>query len=130
MLKAKLIAAMVLLTAFMGQAAHAAGIELPPDSIGPDTVFVIHADAQHLTPDQLRAAALIVLGDNADRAKEFLATFRDRYEKATAAGLESITIVSTSSQRVSDAENEVAPDPTAPPKRRPMNPPVVYYHLK
>ena len=113
----------------VGAAAARAEVELPPESVGPDTVFVVRADAHHLTPDLLRTAVNGVLGDNADRAKDFVATFTDRYERLTRAGLESITVIGTSTQRISDAEREVAADPNAPPRRRMQNPPVIYLHV-
>ena len=63
-------------------------------------------------------------------ANDFIAKFRDRYDQATKAGVTSITIVGTSSQHIEDAEGELGADPNAEPRRRSMNPPVVYYHLK
>ena len=120
---------LVLLAVCVGRSVHGAAIDLPPESIGADTVFVIHADAEHLTPDKLRVATFLVLGDNAERATDFIAKFRERFDKLTKAGVESISVIGTSAQRVSDAENELGVDPNAPP-RRTMNPPVVYFHMK
>ncbi len=114
-------------------AAQAAEVELPPDSIGADTVFVIRADARHLTPDSLRTALLIVLGENAERTNDFVAKFRDRYDRATHAGLESITVIGTSTQCMADAETELGVDANAnvnAKRRSAPNPPVVYFHLK
>lgn len=111
--------------------ARAAGVDLPPDSIGPDTIFVIRADAQRLSPDLLRGAVFSVLGENAERLNDFMAKFCERYEKATAAGVESIYVVGSSTQRVSDAEKELVPEAEgARRSRRPMNPPVVYFRVK
>ncbi|HWE00955.1 MAG TPA: hypothetical protein VG326_01000 [Tepidisphaeraceae bacterium] len=120
-------AAIVVLAASVSFAAVA---DLPPDAIGSDTVFVIHADAQRLTPGMLRTAANVVLGENAERTNGFISAFQDRYDKATKAGVISVTVIGTSSQRVTDAENQLGVDPNAPPQRQSMNPPVVYYHMK
>jgi len=130
MAKMKLSTAMTLLVILAAKASFAAPVDLPPDSIGADTVFVIHADAEHLSPGLLRTAAGVVLGDNVERANDFISTFQDRYDKATKAGVTSITIVGTSSQRMADAENQLGADPNAEPRRQSMNPPVIYYHLK
>lgn len=117
----------IIMSAF---AMGAAAPDLPPDAIGADTVFVMHADAQHLTPDLLRAASFAALGDNADRAKDFLTRFNEKYDKAIRAGVKSITIVGTSGQRVTDAGKELDADPNDPNKRPPPNPPLVYFHTK
>ncbi len=130
MLRMKILAAMALLTTLTTGNTFSAPADLPPDSIGADTVFVIHADVEHLTPGLLRTAATVVLGDNAESAKDFIAAFTDRYEKATKAGVQSVTIIGTSSQRVADAEGQLGADPNAEARNRSMNPPVAYYHVK
>ena len=66
MIKMKLTAAMTFLVILATKASFAAGVDLPPDSIGADTVFVIHANAEHLSPGLLRTAAGVVLGENAE----------------------------------------------------------------
>ena len=120
-------ASIVALSAAVGRSA----VELPPDSVGPDTIFVIHADSAHLTPALLRKSAEVVLGDNIDSASSFLAKFQDRFDKATAAGLDSVTIMGTTGQRIEDAGAEVGVNPDGTPRRRTRpNPPVVYYHMR
>ncbi len=128
MLKLNWMAALALVAMCVGRTARAAGIELPPEAIGPDTFFVIHADAAHLTPDQIRAAAATAMGDNADQANDFIASFRERYDKAVKAGVESVVVIGTSSQRVGDAGNNLNADGKQ--NQRGMNPPVVWFRLK
>jgi hypothetical protein len=108
--------------------AVSAAVEVPPGSVGADTVFIIYADVKHLTPDRLRTAAFAILGENVEQANDFIAKFKERYEKTAAAGVESITVVGTSTQRVADAGDELAADPNN--RRRNLNPPVVYFHMK
>lgn len=129
MMGSKWLAALASIVLLAAGVTRAAAPDLPPESIGADTIFVIHADARHLSPDLLRTAANVVLGDNADRAKDFIARFQERYDKLISGGVESITVIGASGQRVSDAEKELDADPNAPPARRNANPPVVYFHL-
>jgi hypothetical protein len=89
----KLIAAIVLVLGFSAFRASGAAKVLPPDVIASDTVAVIHVDAAHFNPDKLHATATAMLGDDAKEVDEPMRKFKEAFTKATAAGLDAMTMV-------------------------------------
>jgi len=81
------------MVAMMCLRAHAAAPTLPPGSIAPDTIVVIHLDAAGISPESLKTAAQTILGANAKVADEAVAQFKEKYDKAIAAGAVSATMV-------------------------------------
>ena len=132
MIQTKMLGIMAL-AALTCISARAAAPMLPPDAIAPDTVAVIHMDAAHFTPDSLRTAAQTLLGPNAQKADDMLGKFTEKYNKASKAGVDGLTIVAGAKAKkaAGDAPAANADEPPAH-GRSPMDSGngILYMHLK
>ncbi len=131
----KCAGAMALVMAIGGWQARAAAPALPPDSVAPNTLAVIHMDAAHFNPDALRTAAKAVLGENADRANDAIAKFQEKYDKAANAGVQAMTIVMTRQSKKAADDAGAGSGPGAGPgpgaaARQNQPDTVVYWQLK
>jgi hypothetical protein len=85
--------------------------------VGDDTILLIHVSAAHCSPDALKEAAKVVLGANAAKADEGIAKYKEKFDKAVAAGIEGATLAIQEDKPAGDAPHK-------------QNKPVVYFQLK
>jgi hypothetical protein len=77
--------------------ARATAPVLPPNAIAADTALVVHADASHLTREQVNATITALFGDNAAKLIDAAKPSLDTLNQLIAAGALAITVVANSS---------------------------------